>query len=38
MGATLVRVDAPEPVLAGALDTAHRNVLGKLQLKPKARA
>jgi hypothetical protein len=38
MGATLVRVDAPEPVLAGALDTAHRNVLGKLQPKPKARA
>ena len=38
MGATLVRVDAPERVLAGALDTAHRQVLGKMQPKPKPRA
>ena len=37
MGATLVRVDAPEEVLTGALETAHRHVLGKMQPKPKAK-
>jgi hypothetical protein len=30
MGATLVRLDAPEEVLAGALETAYRQVLGKM--------
>jgi hypothetical protein len=30
LGATLVRLDAPESVLADALETAHRHVLGKM--------
>ena len=41
MGATLVRLDAPESVLAGGLETAHRHTLRKMQAKksgPKARA
>jgi hypothetical protein len=33
LGATLVRLDAPESVLAGALETAHRHILGKMQAK-----
>jgi hypothetical protein len=37
MGATLVRLDAPKSVLAGALETAHRQVLGKMQPKMKAK-
>ncbi len=37
MGATLVRVDAPKSVLAGALETAHRQVLRKMQPKTKAK-
>ncbi len=31
MGATLVRLDAPESVLAGGLETAHRHTLAKMQ-------
>jgi hypothetical protein len=41
MGATLVRLDAPESVLTGALETAHRHTLHKMQAKkigPKAKA
>jgi hypothetical protein len=38
MGATLVRLDAPEQVLAGALETAYRQVLGKMLPKTKKRA
>jgi len=41
MGATLVRLDAPESVLAGGLETAHRHVLRKMQTKktgPKLKA
>jgi hypothetical protein len=34
MGMTLVRVDAPESVVAGALATAHRNVLDAMTKKP----
>jgi hypothetical protein len=34
-GATLVRLDAPEAVLSGALETAHRHVLGKMFVKKK---
>ncbi|WP_182277931.1 hypothetical protein [Granulicella sp. 5B5] len=30
-GATLVMLDAPESVLAGGLETAHRHTLGKMQ-------
>ncbi len=30
MGATLVRLDAPESVLSGALETAHRHAAGKM--------
>lgn len=30
MGATLVRLDAPESVLSGALETAYRHVVGKM--------
>jgi len=33
MGATLVRIDAPESVLAGALSTAHHHVLAKMPAK-----
>ena len=36
MGMTLVRVDAPESVLAGALSTAFHNVLAKQALKKSA--
>ncbi len=35
-GATLVRVDAPESVLAGALSTAFQHVLGKQALGRKS--
>jgi hypothetical protein len=38
MGMTLVRLDAPESVLAGALSTAFRNVLSKLPAKSKPAA
>jgi hypothetical protein len=38
MGATLVRLDAPEEVLSGVLETAHRQVLGKMQPKTKKHA
>jgi hypothetical protein len=33
MGATLVRLDAPESVLAGGLETAHRHTLGEMATK-----
>jgi len=36
MGATLVRLDAPESVLAGALATAHAQVRSKMQRKASA--
>jgi hypothetical protein len=39
MGATLVRLDAPESVLAGGLETAHRHTLAKMQaVRAKAKA
>ncbi len=38
MGATLVRLDAPESVLAGGLETAYRQTLGKMQSKKGARS
>jgi hypothetical protein len=34
-GATLVRLDAPESVLGGALEAAHRHVLGKMSATKK---
>lgn len=34
-GATLVRLDAPESVLAGGLETAHRHVMGKMRASKK---
>ena len=33
MGMTLVRLDAPEPVLAGALQTAYNTVLAKAETR-----
>ena len=34
-GSTLVRLDAPENVLAGALQTAYRNVASKTRKEPR---
>jgi hypothetical protein len=36
LGATLVHLDAPESVLAGALETAHCHILGKMLAKRSA--
>ena len=37
-GATLVLLDASESVLAGGLETAHRHVLAKMQMKKTPRS
>ena len=37
MGMTLIRLDAPEPVLAGALQTAYNTVASKHAAKPGTR-